>query len=533
LLFLVQVIRASGYSLPALDAIIAPSLAPPESAGQFDVRKRRAGGQAGAYNGAMLLDAMHCYHALRTHDPRFDGRFFVGVSSTRIYCRPVCTVKTPKRENCRFFPSAAAAESAGFRPCLRCRPELAPGNASIDASARLAQAAAGLIEDGLLNESRIDRLAALLGVTDRHLRRVFHTQFGVSPVAFAQTQRLLLAKRLLTDTAMPVTEVAMASGFGSLRRFNALLRTRYRLSPSDLRREAGGAHPSDVLAFQLGYRPPLDWDALLSFLGRRAIEGVERIDDARYLRTVHVEHSGKRHSGWIAAWPAARKAAVELQMSASLASAVPAVLARAKRLFDLSCNPVEIAAALGPLAAHRPGLRLPGAFDGFELAVRAILGQQITVKAARTLAGRFAAAFGEPIRTPVPALCRLFPSAERVATLKPSELAAVGVVTARANAIVLLARAMSAGRLVLDPGAEVGATLDRLRRLPGIGEWTAQYIAMRALSWPDAFPHTDHGVLKALGEKDPREALARASEWQPWRAYAVMHLWRSLEEPNR
>jgi AraC family transcriptional regulator of adaptative response / DNA-3-methyladenine glycosylase II len=481
----------------------------------------------------MLLDATHCYHALRTHDPRFDGRFFVGVSSTRIYCRPVCTVKTPKQENCRFFPSAAAAESSGFRPCLRCRPELAPGNASIDARARLAQAAAGLIEDGLLNESGIDRLAARLGVTDRHLRRVFQTEFGVSPVAFAQTQRLLLAKRLLTDTAMSITEVALASGFGSLRRFNALLRTRYRCSPSDLRRQASGPHPSDVLAFQLGYRPPLDWDALLSFLGRRAIEGVERIDDLRYLRTVHVEQGGKRHTGWIAAGPAKRKPAVELQMSASLAAAVPAVLARAKRLFDLSCNPAEIALALGPLAVRRPGLRLPGAFDGFELAVRAILGQQITVKAARTLAGRFAVAFGESIETPVPSLGWLFPSAERVAALKPSDVAAVGVVAARANAIVSLARAVCAGRLALDPGAEVAATLDRLRTLPGIGEWTAQYIAMRALSWPDAFPHTDYGVLKALGERDARKALARASGWQPWRAYAVMHLWRSLEETNR
>jgi AraC family transcriptional regulator, regulatory protein of adaptative response / DNA-3-methyladenine glycosylase II len=478
----------------------------------------------------MLLDAKHCYSALRTRDPRFDGRFFVGVASTRVYCRPVCTVKTPKAENCHFFPSAAAAESAGFRPCLRCRPELAPGNAGVDASARLAQAAAGLIEDGLLNESRVDRLAARLGVTDRHLRRVFQTEFGVSPVAFAQTQRLLLAKRLLTDTAMPITEVAMASGFGSLRRFNALLRTRYRLSASDLRRRTDGAYPSDVLTFQLGYRPPLAWDALLSFLGRRAIEAVEQIDGGRYLRTVRISQDGKSLSGWIAAWPVGRKPAVELQLSASLAGAVPAVLTRAKRLFDLSCSPDEIALALGPLAAPHPGLRLPGAFDGFELAVRAILGQQITVKAARTLAGRFAAAFGEPVQTPAPSLRRLFPSAERVAAIKPSALAATGVIAARANAIVSLARAVTVDGLDLDPGSDVRATLDRLRNLPGIGEWTAQYIAMRALSWPDAFPHTDYGVLKALGEKNARKALARASSWQPWRAYAVMHLWQTLEK---
>ncbi len=480
----------------------------------------------------MLLDAKHCYHALRTRDVRFDGRFFVGVTSTRIYCRPVCTVKTPKQQNCNFFPSAAAAESAGFRPCLRCRPELAPGNASIDASARLAQAAAGLIEDGLLNESGIDDLAARLGVSDRHLRRVFQSEFGVSPIAFAQTQRLLLAKRLLTDTALPVTEVAMASGFGSLRRFNASLRTRYRLTPSDLRRHAAGAQLSDVLTFQLAYRPPLEWDALLSFLDRRAIESVEHIEAGRYLRTVRVQQGGKQHTGWIMARPIKRKPAIELQVSASLAAVVPAVLARAKRVFDLSCNPADIALTLGPLAAQNPGLRLPGAFDGFELAVRAILGQQITVKAARTVAGRFAAAFGEPMQGPVFSLGRLFPAAEHVAALKPSELREIGVINARANAIVSLARAVSTDDLVLDPGAEVEATLDRLRALPGVGEWTAQYIAMRALSWPNAFPHTDHGVLKAMCETNARKALARASVWQPWRAYAVMHLWQSLGRGN-
>jgi len=480
----------------------------------------------------MLLDAKHCYHALRTRDARFDGRFFVGVSSTRIYCRPVCTVKTPKPQNCVFYASAAAAESAGFRPCLRCRPELAPGNASIDASARLAQAAAGLIEDGLLNESRIDYLAAQLGVSDRHLRRVFQSEFGVSPIAFAQTQRLLLAKRLLTDTALPVTEIAMASGFGSVRRFNALLRTRYRLTPSNLRRHAADARFSDALTFQLAYRPPLDWEALLSFLDRRAIEAVERIEDGQYLRTVRVQQAEKEHTGWIIARPVRRKSTIELQMSASLAAVVPAVLARAKRAFDLSCNPADIALTLGPLAAQNPGLRLPGAFDGFELAVRAVLGQQITIKAAKTLAGRFVAAFGQPTQGPVSLLCRLFPTAERVAALEPADLGQIGVIAARADAILSLARAVSAGGLVLDPGTDVEATLDRLRALPGVGEWTAQYIAMRALAWPNAFPHTDHGVLKAMGEKNARTALARASVWQPWRAYAVMHLWQSLGKGN-
>ena len=478
----------------------------------------------------MVLDSDRCYRALRAHDPRFDGRFFVGVSSTRVYCRPVCSVRTPKRENCRFFPNAAAAEAAGYRPCLRCRPELAPGFAAVDAGARLVQAAANLIEDELGNGLRLAAVAARLGVTDRHLRRVFQAQLGVSPVQFAQTQRLLFAKRLLSDTSMSITDVAMASGFGSLRRCNALFRSRYRLTPSAVRKHAGALEPRDALVFQLGFRPPLDWTALMSFLERRAVDGVEQIDGSVYRRTVRIERAGGRQIGWVAVAPARRSTLLEVRVSASLAGALPLVLARIKRQFDLCCDPEEISNALGVLAQHHPGLRLPGAFDGFELAVRAILGQQVTVRAARTLAGRFAAAFGEPHATPFAGLRWLFPGPARVAALEVSDIAALGIVSARANAIRALARVMAAGELRLDAGAQPEATLERLRRLPGIGEWTAQYVAMRALAWPDAFPHTDYGVLKALGETDPRKALERAAPWRPWRSYAVMHLWKSLEE---
>jgi AraC family transcriptional regulator of adaptative response / DNA-3-methyladenine glycosylase II len=476
----------------------------------------------------MLLDTERCYQALQAHDARFDGRFFVGVSSTGIYCRPVCRAKTPRIANCRFFPSAAAAESSGFRPCMRCRPELAPGNAAVDAGARLVQAAAGLIEDGLLVDGSVEELAGQLGVTDRHLRRVFRTELGVSPVQFVQTQRLLLAKRLLTDTAMPVTDVAMASGFGSLRRFNTLFRTRYRLRPTDLRKAAGTVEQPGMLEFSLSYRPPLDWEALLAFLARRTIAGVEHVQDGAYLRTAHVG----THTGWIAVMPDATRAALRVAVSGSLSRAVPAVLARVKRVFDLGCDPQRIGAALGPLALRRPGLRLPGTFDGFEAAVRAILGQQITVRAAHTIAGRFAAAFGEPVEAPHAALRCVFPSAARVAALAPSDIAQIGVVSARAKAIIAIAAALHEGRLRLDPGADVDATLRRLRELPGVGEWTAQYLAMRALGWPDAFPHTDYGVLKALAEKDPGRALAHAEQWRPWRAYAVIHLWNSLEDSH-
>jgi AraC family transcriptional regulator, regulatory protein of adaptative response / DNA-3-methyladenine glycosylase II len=478
----------------------------------------------------VTLDPHTCYRALRARDARFDGRFFVAVSSTRIYCRPVCTVKPPKRENCRFYPSAAAAESGGYRPCLRCRPELAPGNASVDATSRLAQAAAGLIEDCALEDGGLEAVAGRLGITDRHLRRAFGAEFGVSPVQFAQTQRLLLAKRLLTDTVLPVTEVAFASGFGSLRRFNALFKQRYRLQPGQLRRrmQAQGASSMDALTFELGYRPPYDWPALAAFLGARAIAGVEAIEEGRYRRTARARVDGKEHVGWIEAAPAPHRPAMRVTVSASLAKVLPPVLSRAKALLDLACSPSEVAAALGPLARKHPGLRVPGAFDGFEVAVRAILGQQVTVAAARTVAGRLVAAFGDPLETPFRSIHAVFPSAERIAQLPYGHIARLGMPGARARTVLALARAVAAGELELVPNADIDATLERLRALPGVGEWTAQYIAMRALAWPDAFPHTDLGVMKALGESNPRKVLAAGEAWRPWRAYAVMHLWQSL-----
>jgi AraC family transcriptional regulator of adaptative response / DNA-3-methyladenine glycosylase II len=476
----------------------------------------------------MQLDSHTCYRALRSRDARFDGRFFVAVSSTRIYCRPVCTVRPPKRENCRFYPSAAAAESAGYRPCLRCRPELAPGNASVDATTRLAQAAASLIEDGTLGGENLEGLAARLGITDRHLRRAFGAEFGVSPVEFAQTQRLLLAKRLLTDTSLPVTEIAFASGFKSVRRFNALFQRRYRMQPSRLRLQAAASAPPDALAFELSFRPPYDWAAVSAFLARRAIGGVEAVADGLVRRTCRVSAEGREQRGWVEIGLSRRKPALRVSISPTLARALPAVLSRVKALTDLSCHPAEVNAVLGPLAARRPGLRVPGAFDGFEVAVRAIVGQQVSVAGARTIVGRFAAAFGDPLATPFESLTTLFPTAERVAGLAPSAIAALGMPVARAQSVLALARALAEGRLSLAPSADVEATLAKLRELPGIGEWTAQYIAMRALAWPDAYPHADLGVRKALGVTSAKRALEAGEAWRPWRAYAVMHLWHSL-----
>ena len=480
----------------------------------------------------MVLEPAQCYRALRTHDSRFDGRFFVGVGSTRIYCRPVCTARTPLERNCRLVPSAAAAAAQGYRPGLRCRPELAPGYAVVDASRRLAQAAAGMIEDGRLSDGNLAELASSLEVTDRHLRRVFQQEFGVSPVEFAQTQRLLLAKRLLTDTSLPVIEVALASGFSSLRRFNHLFRTRYRLTPGDLRRATGSRPGESLLSFDLAYRPPYDWGAMLGFLARRAIAGVEAVDGRRYVRTVRTTHRNRTVSGWIEVCPSKRRCALRVGVSASLAPALPALLARVKQLFDLGCHPEEIAGALGPLARRHPGLRLPGAIDGFEIATRAILGQQVTVEAACTIARRFVEAFGAPVDTAEPGLRWLFPSPAEIATVPAAKIAARGIISSRAHAIVAVARALEAGELRLDGSAPVEATLAALEALPGIGPWTAQYIAMRALAWPDAFPHPDVAVLKALGERSPRKALERAQGWRPWRAYAVLHLWKSLENPK-
>jgi AraC family transcriptional regulator of adaptative response / DNA-3-methyladenine glycosylase II len=476
----------------------------------------------------MPLDSDACYRALATHDPRFDGRFFVGVSSTRIYCRPVCTVRLPRRENCRFFASAAAAEVDGYRPCLRCRPELAPGNASIDAGARLAQGAVDLIESGVLDAGGIEQLSARVGVTSRHLRRIFAVEFGVSPIEYAQTQRLLLAKRLLTDTALPVTEVALASGFASVRRFNALFKARYRMPPGRLRETRNADPLPAALAFELWFRPPYDWESMLAFLGHRAIEGVEAVTRDAYARTISIAYRGALHVGRIEVRRSPRKPALRVAVSPSLARAVPVVLSRVKRAFDLACDPAVVAAALGPLAAGHPGLRVPGTFDGFELAVRAVVGQQISVRAARTLLGRIAREFGEPAGADEgDALTWLFPTAARMAAVPPGALAKLGMTQARARTLVALAAAVASGALPLEPESDVDATLKALTALPGIGTWTANYVALRGLRWPDAFLANDLVVLKALGETRPAHALRLSESWRPWRSYAVMHLWRN------
>lgn len=462
------------------------------------------------------------YRAVLARDRRFDGVFFVGVSTTKIYCRPICTVKTPRRSSCSFHASAAAAEKAGFRPCLRCRPELAPGRARVDAVSRLAALAVDHIEDGL-GEDGVEGLASILGVSSRHLRRACEAELGVSPVELAQTQRLLLAKQLLTDTRMPVVEVAFASGFASLRRFNALFKERYRMAPTALRRARLRA-PSEGLSFELAYRPPYDWDAILGFFGARASAGVEVVCEGRYLRTLR----WRAHEGWLAVSASPTRPALCVEVAPALAPAISPVLARVKRAFDLAADPLQIAEDLGTLAKKRPGLRLPGAFDAFEIAVRAILGQQVTVKGATTLAARFSARFGAPITTPFPELTLLSPSAERIAAVRPEEVASIGLPLARATSIVKLARAIGDGAVSFGPRATYDSLVRELVALPGIGPWTAEYVAMRGLGWPDAFPAADLGIRKALDDATPARARALAEPFRPWRSYATLHLWESL-----
>jgi AraC family transcriptional regulator of adaptative response / DNA-3-methyladenine glycosylase II len=498
------------------------------------------------------LESDACYLAMKTHDARFDGSFFTAVTSTGIYCRPVCRVKLPRRENCRFFVHAAQAEAEGFRPCLRCRPELAPRAASWsteDASRILALQAARLIdepdawsEDG----PGAAQIAARLGVSDRHLRRIFEAQFGVSPLQYLQTRRLLAAKQLIADTRLPMTQVALASGFASVRRFNAAFVAHYGLNPSALRR-AGGVEggASKAIEVRLGFRPPYDVNAMLGFFARRALRGIEAVTTAdgkqpakgstptfvRLARTLRVQQAGQTHAGWLQLRFDIEREQMLLSVSDSLAAVLPIVISRARAMLDLDAEPMAINAALHAAFPHGDGLRVPGTVDGFELAVRAVLGQQITVAAARTLGSRLVEAFGEDIATPIEGLNRLFPTPAAIAAASGDSLGQLGIVRQRQAALQAIANEVASGRLALHAGADVPSTITALQALPGIGAWTAQYIAMRALRWPDAFPAGDVALQKALGVTTARAASEASQAWRPWRSYAVLRAWHAPSPP--
>ncbi len=483
------------------------------------------------------------YDALATRDPRFDGVFFVGVSTTGIYCRPICPARTPGRSRCTFYATPVQAEAAGHRACFRCRPELAPGNAettaAVDAVDHLVASAAARIAEGALNDASVDDLASELGVSARHLRRAIEIRLGVSPVVLAQSRRLALAKQLLHDTALPLTEIAFAAGFGSVRRFNAVFAATMGRPPSALRKE----HVRDVsageLALRLDHRAPYDWAQVLRFLAARAIPGVERViagsagaGGGSYRRIVHAGGV----TGVIEVRPSATRNALVLVLTPSLVPVLMPLVARVRRLFDLDARPDVIGRVLArdrvlaPLVAARPGLRVPGAIDGFEAAVRALLGQQVSVAAATTLAGRFAAAFGVP-HAGGDGLVVRFPTATEVARVRIDAIAAIGLPGARAAAVHALASAIADRTHRLDGVRDLDRFVAEISELPGIGPWTAHYLAMRALHLPDAFPAADLGIGKAL-DATPREACARAEAWRPFRSYAVMHLWTSLGGTN-
>ena len=496
-----------------------------------------------------LPDREVCYRALQSRDARFDGLLFVGVTSTGIYCRPVCPARTAKFENCRFFGSASAAQEAGFRPCLRCRPETAPDLASWRGTSNTVSRALALITDGALDGSHtsVEKLAERLGIGERQLRRLFLQHLGASPISVAQTRRVLFAKQLIHETRMSMTDVALASGFGSLRRFNEIFRDLFHRPPSSLRRKisASVASLEAGVTLRLRYRPPYDWDSMLGYLHARAIPGVEAVENGIYRRTVEIDG----FTGSIDVAHLLQRQSLGATIRFPDVRYLPTIVTRVRRLFDLGADIETIDAhlsrdpLLAPLVAQRPGLRAPGGWDGFELAVRAILGQQVSVSAARQLAGRLVALHGKPVSAgdgSHPSLSHVFPTAERLASM---ESIGLGMPVVRQSSLKALADATVADPNLFRPFGTIEEAVVRLRTIRGVGEWTAQYIALRAIREMDAFPSSDIGLLRGAARVDgtPRSTSAnlldRAESWRPWRAYAAQHLWAvdatAIQAPGR
>jgi AraC family transcriptional regulator, regulatory protein of adaptative response / DNA-3-methyladenine glycosylase II len=510
---------------------------------------------------APALQADVYARALDARDARFDGVFFVGIITTRIYCRPVCPARVSYHDHRRFFRSAAAAERAGFRPCMRCRPELAPGLALIDAVPRLARDAANRIAAGALNGHSVSELASDLGVSERHLRRALEREIGASPLELAQTHRLLLAKRLLADTGLSITRIAFASGFQSLRRFNAAFRAQYRMPPSALRasRRARGSSASHLaddapVRLSLAYRAPFAWDAILAFLREDAVAGIDLVDGRRYGRTIQLEgHSGSVfiENGGVSsrtdeskaqalpstllrrATTQVRSSHVDVSISPSLVPVLMPLLARLRQLFDLDAEPTVIDAHLlqgdlRALVARRPGIRIPGAVDGFDVALRAILRGRtrgLAPSPDADLPARVAEALGEPIATGVESLSRLAPTARRIADAGSARLQALGVPRDRANAAIAVARLVVDRKLLLMPGSDAIATRRLLAEIDGVGDELAIGIVMRALSWPDFLPIDDRALQSVTGVSSAKELQGLGEQWRPWRSYAALHLW--------
>ncbi len=488
------------------------------------------------------MDDEHRYQAAASKDARFDGVFFIAVTSTGIYCRPSCPAITPKRANVRFYPTAAAAQQAGFRACKRCRPDASPGSPEWNIRADTTARAMRLIADGIVDRDGVEGLARGLGYEQRQVRRLLTTELGAGPLALARAQRAQTARILVETTTLPMGDIAFAAGFASIRQFNATMLEVFDTPPSRLRDQAArrrktASAPPGVIRLRLPYRPPIDLARLFGFLAARAIPGVEALAAQIYQRAVSLPNG----PGILSLRPArdsGKAAFVECDLELSDLRDVGTAVHRCRRLLDLDADPDAVTAhlsadpLLGPLATACPGRRSPGTVDGDEMAIRAVLGQQVSVPAARTLGERLVAAYGKPLPAPSGTLTHCFPDAGTLAAADPAELAreVLRIPHSRADAIAGLAAALAAGEIALHPGADRDRETARLLALPGIGPWTAGYIRMRALSDPDAFLPTDAGVIRALkllGKPGTQES------WRPWRSYAVHHLWAILEQPTQ
>lgn len=473
----------------------------------------------------MDLDLQVCSRARLSRDPRFDGKFFIGVLGSRVYCRPICPAPTAKEKNCRYFLTAAAAEEAGFRPCLRCRPECSPGAPAWIGTPNTVSRALRLIAESNLSDGGVEVLAERLGVGSRHLRRLFVRHLGATPTAVAQTRRLHFAKKLIDETNLPMSGVALASGFGCVRRFNATIRSTYKRTPTQIRKLAHQTviHPDDQYFFRLRFRPPYSWRGMLNFLAPRAIPGVEIVEQGLYRRTIILN----RNHGYFEVSPD-RENTIAVRVQFGDPCSLFFIIERIRAMFDLNADwativkTLKIDPVLVKAIEAEPGLRVPGCWDGFELGIRAILGQQVSVKGATTLAGRLVKAFGK-LFSPAVGLTHIFPGAE---ILADANLSTIGLTKARAETIRAFSRAVAEKKIRFDGIVDLDTFLAHLCEIPGIGNWTAQYVAMRALDEPDAFPSSDLGLLHATGLPSARELEQRAEAWRPWRAYAAMYLWK-------
>jgi AraC family transcriptional regulator, regulatory protein of adaptative response / DNA-3-methyladenine glycosylase II len=476
----------------------------------------------------MKVDAEAFKRARQARDARFDGKFFVASTTTKIYCRPSCNVPMIKDKYVRYFPNAAAAEEAGYRPCLRCRPEAAPGTPAWLGTSSTVSRALRIIAESGLEDGGVELLAERLGIGSRHLRRLFLQHVGATPSGVAQTRRLHFAKKLIDETNLPMNQVALVAGFGCVRRFNAAIQGVYHRTPTHIRRLARqtGALPENQYHFRLSFRPPYDWDAMLGFLAPRATPGVEVVESGGFRRAISLNGV----HGWFEATVDQQSCALAVRVEFPDPRFLFLILERIRTMFDLNADSAAIARCLGndpqlaELVKAAPGLRVPGCWDGFELATRAIIGQQVSVKGATTLAGRVAETFGEAISAPA-GIVRLFPKAE---VLAEADLRRAGLTNSRAETIRALARAVCQKQLSFEGVANREEFLDRLVAIRGIGEWTAQYISIRALGEPDAFPAGDLGLVRASGASNAAQLERRSESWRPWRAYAAMYLWQSL-----